>query len=70
MTSKNTRHMGTVVAMLLLTCMVTACHKTCTCYNYDGSEREYTAEEVKEMASNCDNMVFQAGTRFYSYCTW
>lgn len=58
------------VAVLLASLACTACHKSCTCYSYDGSIREYTADEVEALSTTCDKMISQAGTRYYSYCTW
>lgn len=55
---------------MLLTMLLGSCRKTCTCIDYHGRERTYTADEVEEQGASCANMVFQAGVQYYSVCDW
>ncbi len=57
-------------SLLLLTMLLGSCRKTCTCIDYHGRERTYTADEVEEQGASCANMVFQAGVQYYSVCDW
>ncbi len=48
-----------------------ACHKTCTCVRYDGASHTFSADEVDAIAGgNCDDMIIQAGIRYYTVCNW
>lgn len=61
-----------LIPLAAVVCLLLAsCHKTCTCYGYDFLEYNYTADEVDSlMNGSCDNMIYQANTRYYSYCFW
>lgn len=61
------------IAVLAAFCCA-GCHKTCTCVRYDGTDRNYTAEEVDSYGVKCSTMRDavnrQLGTLYYSYCEW
>ena len=55
-----------VVASLTLA----SCHKTCSCYRYDGVIISYTSDEVSERGGSCSDLRYQSNTTLYSYCEW
>lgn len=62
-----------LMALAGLACL-TGCHKTCTCVRYDGTEHEYTSDEVDDYDASCSTMRdavnLELGTMYYSYCEW
>ncbi|MBQ8703324.1 MAG: hypothetical protein IJ524_02985 [Bacteroidales bacterium] len=57
--------------MCCVALMFASCHKVCTCTDYGGREREFTADEVDDHAGgNCSEMVNFPILNHYSYCHW
>lgn len=51
--------------------MLVSCHKVCTCTDYGGREREFTADEVDDHAGgDCSEMADFPILNRYSYCHW
>ena len=47
-----------LAALLLASGLCCSCHKVCTCTDYGGREREFSADEVDDHAGgNCSDMV-------------
>lgn len=64
------RNIAVVLSLLLASLLLGSCHKTCVCTSFSGREREYTEAEVDAHGGSCENMIMQAGTRYYSECVW
>ena len=64
------RTIAVLAAVLLASMLLGSCHKTCVCTSFSGREREYTEDEVDAQGGSCENMIMQAGTRYYSECVW
>lgn len=59
-----------LIPCLLVALFLASCQRTCICYGYDGLEHRYSEEQVDANGGNCQNMIIQANTRFYSVCNW
>lgn len=55
-------------ALLVLT--ATACHKSCTCYGYNGSVDEYTQVELDSLGYACTSLEDIDHGLTYSLCEW
>ncbi len=59
-----------LLCIALLTSCCAACHKTCTCHAYNGTEVEFSAEELDEIGRSCQEMEYYNYGLVYSYCEW
>lgn len=59
-----------MVALLMASLVLASCHKTCTCRGWDGSEREYSADEVEKMGGNCADIELIGNGAIYYNCSW
>ena len=67
---KNTPHPSLIAAFVLSPLLLTSCHKTCTCIDYNQIEHTFTADEVEARGVTCPNMIYQAGVQYFSVCSW
>lgn len=50
--------------------LLSACHRECHCYGYDGSHAFFTQEQLSELDYTCQGMADYQYGLFYSICEW
>ena len=69
---KHIPHSSLITLLTAAYCLLilTSCHKTCTCIDYNQIEHTFTADEVDARGVTCPNMIYQAGVQYFSVCSW
>ena len=64
------KHLILLTIILSSILLFASCQKTCRCYQYNGSVRDYSQQDVKNHGGSCSDMKYQANYQFYSLCEW